>query len=124
MAKASNVLGSLAIVCLIAGAGYYLFVMDDGVHDPLNREAELNITVRAIHLWGNADFSLYVDGTERASGTLGPSDEELFVISVNTKLGRTIEIKATSEGGGFGPQSPSKSVRIWSSSSHNILLLV
>ena len=124
MATASNVLGSIVIIFLIAGAGYYLFVMDDGAHDPLKKEVELNITVRSVHMMYNVDFVLYVNENEYGSGTLGPHDEEIFNVTVSVRAGSTVDITAESEGGGLGPQSSSKSIRIWSSSSHNVLLLV
>ena len=98
MATASNVLGSIVIIFLIAGAGYYLFVMDDGIHNPLRETVELNIRIESPSLASNTEFTLYVDGEIIETGSIGKDSHADLKFTCERSKGKKImvEVQASS----------------------------
>jgi len=98
MAKASNVLSSLVVVLLIAGAGYYLFVMDDGIHSPLRETVELNIRIESPGIASNTEFILCIDGEEIETGTIAKDSHVDLKFTCERTKGKKIlvEVRAVS----------------------------
>ena len=93
MAGASNVIGSIVIVSLILGAGYYIFVADDGAHSPLRETVELNIRIESPSLASSTEFVLYIDGEEVSSGNIDKNSYEDVEIKLERSKGKKIEIR-------------------------------
>ena len=121
MAKASNVFSSLVIIFLIAGAGYYLFVMDDGVHNPFRETVELNIRIGSPNWASDTEFVLYVDGEEIEAGTIDKNSHKDVKFTCERSKGKRIlvEVQAVSTVlilGGEIPWSDSETVTVGVSS--------
>ena len=79
------------------------------------QECTLKVTVRSTHLLYSVDYVLYVDGEQRATGTLAPGESIIWTMSYHFPLlpsSKEIVISATSTGGGFGTQTDIESLPV------------
>lgn len=92
-----NYLGGVILICILAGAGYYILYADNGNND----SSELTITVDSTHYVpsvNSTDFKLYIDDVEIQSWTMGVSGQKVIKYNYDMPEGedaKTITIKAT-----------------------------
>lgn len=77
---------------------------------------EVKVTITSTHITETVDYYIYIDGQQKASGTVEPGKTWIWTLNPSWSLldGETkeITIKATSQGGGLGSQSDSTKITV------------
>ena len=115
----------LVIGAVIAGGAYYVFIADNGAHNPLMETSELTIRVESTHILLSANYTLSIDGKNVESWSMGPSGWAEYIYTYTTPKTdgtKMIIIKVVATGGGFGTQTDSVQVLVGTSQNYSMTL--